>query len=130
MPLYTARQPTPLFANNSISTSSTIPPRLGARQVRPAQTYVHSHNHAIATSSPAGRRGILSDYITKSSEHDPSVYPTEPAGIRELLPAGFILAYSGQRISLAGRVVNVTGDDGNPILMWWPYNEPLPNKYV
>ncbi|KIO18997.1 hypothetical protein M407DRAFT_83341, partial [Tulasnella calospora MUT 4182] len=37
-----------------------------------------------------------------------------------------ILAPSGLRLSQGGRVRNVCPDASNPILMFWPDNEPLP----
>ncbi|KAG8908221.1 hypothetical protein FRB99_008286 [Tulasnella sp. 403] len=38
-----------------------------------------------------------------------------------------ILAPSGVRLAQGGRVRNVSPDESNPILMFWPDNEPLPS---
>ncbi|KAG8873776.1 hypothetical protein FRB97_006442 [Tulasnella sp. 331] len=128
-PSYNVRQPTPSF----LGASNMIAPR-PARPIGLAPTYMNTYNHVITTSSPVARnnsnynRSIRPEYIKKSPEYDPSVYPAEPSGIRDLLPTGAFLAPSGQRISTSGRVVNVSGDHKNEIMMYWPHNEPLPNN--
>jgi hypothetical protein len=41
-------------------------------------------------------------------------------------PLPSLLTPSGRQIAQGGSVRNVSGDDGNPIFMFWPDNEPLP----
>ncbi|PVF96400.1 hypothetical protein CPB86DRAFT_762221 [Serendipita vermifera] len=37
-----------------------------------------------------------------------------------------VLTPSGRNFALGGRVQNVSRDESNPIIMFWPDNEPLP----
>ena len=90
--------------------SSSVP-TIGRHQLPPAALQVPSPSR---TQTPSTTNGVSATGIQLSSKPPAPSYP--------------LLTPSGHALASGGRVKNISSDPMAPCVMYWPDNEPLPDK--
>ena len=117
-----------LMANNG---SSTTPTSLATNLAQMTLSQ-HSHHSSLSLSQPQSPITPLTAQMPLSAPPaPPKSYPPIPSispASKPPSPSYPLLTPSGHTLSAGGRVRNISRDPLSPCIMYWPDNEPLPER--
>ncbi|EKM52365.1 uncharacterized protein PHACADRAFT_100718 [Phanerochaete carnosa HHB-10118-sp] len=77
---------------------------------------------------PARYHGSLPNSRNPSPSQSPTILGPLTLNLKPAVPSYPLLTPSGHALSAGGRVRNISADPSAPCIMYWPGNEPLPER--